>query len=325
MHTVSGKPALLGYCFGIWISVVHLLAHLHGSDGSLLSVFGGTGVRDGPLWSLGKDGSAKLEADLSEAEAELARKTAVNMLAALYERELLPFKTKNYARTKGVLDRVPLEQFMRVSSRHLAGVELENCLEWGPYFKRWPNVTQPYTRLFNCKNKWTFTHSTTSPRASTWFGNTLHGELDSSLDEQGLDGVKGKFDLVIIPQTLQYVVDPHMSARVLYELVKPGGYLVFSTPFMQTIMPYPTDYFRFTAEGSELVLKSAGFQVVKSYVGGDDFWSMCWIMHCGVSDLSPAMLNRALMERGGEYSRNSYMLSAQLARRPELPFANRTG
>ncbi len=77
-----------------------------------------------------------------------------------------------------------------------------------------------------------------------------------------------------------------------------------------------TDYFRFTAEGNEMMLKKAGFDIVKSYVGGDDFWSICWIMHCGVSDLSPHMLKKALTEQGGDYSKNSYMLSAQLAKRP---------
>ncbi|GFH05663.1 uncharacterized protein HaLaN_00162 [Haematococcus lacustris] len=140
--------------------------------------------------------------------------------------------------------------------------------------------------------------------ASTQLGdgqleNAVFGELDRELSEQQLDEVKNMFDLVILPQTMQYVVDPYLSARVLFDLVKPGGHLVYSSPFMQTIMPYPTgslpctpcsDYFRFTAEGNEKVLEGAGFKVVKSFVGGDDFWSICWIMHCGVSDLSPEML-----------------------------------
>ena len=68
---------------------------------SACSLFGGrSGVREGPLWTISHDGSAQLEIDLTEDEAEVARKAAVNMLAALYERDLLPFRTKNYARTK---------------------------------------------------------------------------------------------------------------------------------------------------------------------------------------------------------------------------------
>ncbi len=57
-------------------------------------------------------------------------------------------------------------------------------------------------------------------------------------------------------------------------------------------------------------------QVLKSYVGGDEFWSLCWIMHCGVSDLPASMLGRALRETGKDYSQTAYMLSAQLARKP---------
>lgn len=99
-------------------------------------------------------------------------------------------------------------------------------------------------------------------------------------------------------------------------MVKPGGHLIFSSPFIQTIMPYPTDYYRFTSEGNEKLLKAAGFEVIKSYVGGDDFWSICWIMHCGVQDVNDSMMKRALTESGKQYSHNSYMLSVQLARKP---------
>ncbi len=30
---------------------------------------------------------------------------------------------------------------------------LRSCLEWGPFFTRWPNVTQPYMRKFRCKTQ----------------------------------------------------------------------------------------------------------------------------------------------------------------------------
>jgi hypothetical protein len=52
------------------------------------------GVRPSPLWSVTLEGSVELAGNLSDDEGELARKTVVNMLAALYERNLLPFRTK---------------------------------------------------------------------------------------------------------------------------------------------------------------------------------------------------------------------------------------
>jgi hypothetical protein len=69
------------------------------------------------------DGRMVLAGDLTEEDAEAARKTVVTMLDQLYQRGLLPFKTRNYARTKGVLDRVPLERFMDAASHYLVGVE----------------------------------------------------------------------------------------------------------------------------------------------------------------------------------------------------------
>ncbi|KAL6754964.1 hypothetical protein V8C86DRAFT_2688614 [Haematococcus lacustris] len=299
------------------ILIVCLLLPVSSTERHLDGLWASDSIRSNePLWNIMANGSVALASNLNNAEKEQARKTVVNMLAQLYQQDLLPFRTKNYARTKGVLDRVPLEHFMTAASTQLGDGQLENCLEWGPFFTRWPGVTQPYMKKFKCKRQWTFFHDAKNPRVRNLLRSAVFGELDRELSEQQLDEVKNMFDLVILPQTMQYVVDPYLSARVLFDLVKPGGHLVYSSPFMQTIMPYPTDYFRFTAEGNEKVLEGAGFKVVKSFVGGDDFWSICWIMHCGVSDLSPEMLKGALSERGSTYSHNSYILSAQLLLKP---------
>ncbi len=79
------------------------------------------------------------------------------------------------------------------------------------------------------------------------------------------------------------------------------------------------DFYRFTAEGNNHVLKSAGFDIVSSFVGGDGFWSVCWLLRCGMTDLPAGAWGNALREQGRqEYdlSRDSYMLSMQIARKP---------
>ena len=120
-------------------------------------------------------------------------------------------------------------------------------------------------------------------------------------------------------QTMQYMPDPRKSATVLLELLKPGGYLLFSSPFMQVVLPDPTDYYRFTAEGAAMLLEAAGFNIERSFVGGDGFWSVCWLLRCGMTDMPTKSLQHALRERhGGQYDLNqdSYMLSMQIARKP---------
>ncbi len=97
----------------------HLFAEAFGL-GNLLDFGGSAGLRKEPLWSINhSDGSVALASDLNADEEEHARTIVVRMLAALYERDLLPYRTRNYARRKGVLDRVPLEKFMALASDHL--------------------------------------------------------------------------------------------------------------------------------------------------------------------------------------------------------------
>lgn len=45
----------------------------------------------------------------------------------------------------------------------------------------------------------------------------------------------GTFDLVILPNTMQYVRDPFLSVKILYDLLAPGGYLILTSPFIQVI------------------------------------------------------------------------------------------
>ena len=51
-------------------------------------------------------------------------------------------------------------------------------------------------------------------------------------------------------------------------------------PCVQTVMPYPTDYYRFTAEGSELLLKETGFQV---RTAGLEHCCRRWLPRCEAS------------------------------------------
>lgn len=47
--------------------------------------------------------------------------------------------------------------------------------------------------------------------------------------------LSGTFDLVIVPNTMQYVRDPFLSVKILYDLLAPGGYLILTSPFIQVI------------------------------------------------------------------------------------------
>lgn len=73
------------------------------------------------------------------------------------------------------------------------------------------------------------------------------------------------FDVVICEQVLEHVAEPFVAAEHLFQLCKPGGHLVVSTPFLIKVHELPMygmlDYWRFTPRGLRTLLERAGFEV----------------------------------------------------------------
>ena len=75
------------------------------------------------LYTQAADGSISIRSDVNEQEQEELRLTAVNLLAALYERRILPFSSPRYPHQRGVLDRGPLESFLDVAAQHVQALQ----------------------------------------------------------------------------------------------------------------------------------------------------------------------------------------------------------
>lgn len=56
-------------------------------------------------------------------------------------------------------------------------------------------------------------------------------------------------------------------------------------------------------------------QVVQSYVGGDGFVALCWVLRCGQQDLDVASMAH-ILRPSNNYDQEAYMGSMQLARKP---------
>lgn len=56
-------------------------------------------------------------------------------------------------------------------------------------------------------------------------------------------------------------------------------------------------------------------QVVQSYVGGDGFVALCWVLRCGQQDLDVASMAN-ILRPSKDYNQEAYMGSMQLARKP---------
>lgn len=72
------------------------------------------------------------------------------------------------------------------------------------------------------------------------------------------------FDIIIADQVLEHVVDPRAALLNAREMLKPGGILVLTTPFLIRVHAQPTDCTRWTEQGLAQLLSQCGFAEVQT-------------------------------------------------------------
>lgn len=68
-----------------------------------------------------------------------------------------------------------------------------------------------------------------------------------------------QFDLVIAEQVFEHVPRPDLAAKNVYQMLRPRGIFVISTPFLLKVHGYPFDFYRWTESGMRQLLETAGF------------------------------------------------------------------
>jgi SAM-dependent methyltransferase len=69
------------------------------------------------------------------------------------------------------------------------------------------------------------------------------------------------FDLVIAEQVFEHLLYPYRAAKNVYAMLRPGGYFLISTPFLQKIHDFPVDCSRWTPLGMKYFLSEANFPI----------------------------------------------------------------
>lgn len=91
------------------------------------------------------------------------------------------------------------------------------------------------------------------------------------------------YDVVVCTQVLQYVDQPHRAIRELHRVLKPGGKLLLSVPFIEKDYSKMEDKWRFTKEAISMLLEN--FRERRVSVGGNLFSSVCYLLGLGLSDV----------------------------------------
>jgi SAM-dependent methyltransferase len=69
------------------------------------------------------------------------------------------------------------------------------------------------------------------------------------------------FDLVIAEQVLEHVLWPFRAVRHVFEMLRPGGIFLVTTPFLLRIHNHPVDCSRWTEVGIKHLLAEGGFSL----------------------------------------------------------------
>jgi SAM-dependent methyltransferase len=102
-------------------------------------------------------------------------------------------------------------------------------------------------------------------------GTWDYGRLDALADLGRLPFSTASFDWIFCTETLEHLLKPRQALSELGRVLKSGGRLVLTVPFLQAIHQEPHDYFRYTPNGLCLLLAEAGFGEIQLETAGGYF------------------------------------------------------
>lgn len=68
-------------------------------------------------------------------------------------------------------------------------------------------------------------------------------------------------DTVLSTEVLEHVFEPQVLVREMARVVRPGGRVLITVPFIQPLHELPSDYFRFTPSSLRALAEAAGLEV----------------------------------------------------------------
>ena len=91
---------------------------------------------------------------------------------------------------------------------------------------------------------------------------TLHSNVDVAGDGQALPFIDNCFDTILCNEVLEHVPEPSLLMSEIARALKPGGFLLLTTPQTWGLHHEPHDYYRYTHYGLRHQAEKAGLQVV---------------------------------------------------------------
>ncbi|MSR88019.1 MAG: class I SAM-dependent methyltransferase [Candidatus Zambryskibacteria bacterium] len=104
-----------------------------------------------------------------------------------------------------------------------------------------------------------------SEYATEYFISDLYSQAaDFKDDARKLSNESSSFNAIVCFEVLEHIDDTERVVSEMYRVLKPGGYVAATLPFIFPSHGNPDDYKRLTPSGLEYYFKKMGFQVVQS-------------------------------------------------------------
>lgn len=70
------------------------------------------------------------------------------------------------------------------------------------------------------------------------------------------------FDTALCISVLEHLLEPQNALNEIYRILKPGGHLLLTTPWIFPFHGEPNDYFRYSRNALEYMFQKSGFDIV---------------------------------------------------------------
>lgn len=106
-----------------------------------------------------------------------------------------------------------------------------------------------------------------------------NNNIDDVCDVLNLQYPPASFDTVVSTQVMEHINNPYKMAEQIYKILKPGGKVIITAPFLVPIHQDPGDYFRFTKDGLSEIFKQNGFKIIDTGHYGGFFMVLSEMIH----------------------------------------------